>query len=123
MGNPHQTGLYNVAIGMPPLKLAPMVPLQLSRHAIQAAASDRYGHCNVPAALQTDAATLVELELGPTGMPVKGLFRLDNQDGLNDLLIVVNLDIASWGLVRTVWLNRKSDQHRTLDASRYRRIA
>lgn len=63
-----QRHLYNVAFGLPDVRLPPVITLRLSRHAERAAADDRYGACNVPSILAT-AGLLVELETDGMGRP------------------------------------------------------
>lgn len=104
----------DVYLPAPARSLSFAVMLRYSRHARDAAASDRYGSLPLPVALDTRHADLVEAEV-VNGQVVKALYRMP-LDARRDLCIVVH---PADGFVRTVWANLRSDAHRTLDATRY----
>lgn len=119
-------GLYHREIGFPknwidllPRNFRPFdVKLVYGSHARQEAMSDRYGSIELPNHLsfKDDAVKLFELEI-KDGVVVKMGVRMPH-DELNDIIVIFQ---PHDGFVRTVWLNRKDDKHKTLDASKYRK--
>jgi hypothetical protein len=91
------------------------VALSYSEHAREAAATDRYGHIELPETLALDNARLVEAYCDGQHRVVCGVWRLRYNEDL-DLCIVAN--VKGW-VVRTVWLNERGDTHATLDVSLY----
>lgn len=87
-----------------------------TRHAKQAAQNDRYGRIDLPKVLDTRRGKLIEAVV-EGGKVAKALYRLD-YDALHDLCMVVLPDSCK---VLTVWLNRKDDQHHTLNEEAYAR--
>lgn len=113
--------LYHYQIGFPNglERLRGIFTLSFSNHALRAAADDRYGRIQLPRVLNTDTALLVEAEATPRGKLVKAVYRV-RYDDVNDLVLVVNRSERGPGLfVRTVWLNRRVDAHKTLDRRKY----
>lgn len=107
--------LYHKDIGFPDYIKLPShtVDLQYSNHARQAAANDRYGVIKLPYSVNLATAELIEIELeGKT--PVKMLLRTKYSTQY-DLCIV----LAPGGVVKTVWLNDKTDTHTTLKKHLY----
>jgi hypothetical protein len=96
---------------------ARVLTLNYTYHARQAAQSDRYGAVDLPATLDTGAALLIEAEIDSGGALVKAVWRVRYDNEL-DLVLVV---IPASATVKTVWINRHNDTHRTLDKSRYAR--
>jgi len=88
--------------------------LRYSAHARQAATTDQYGHIDLPAVFDSRKAVLVEAEVEGQKV-VKAVYRQPYQ-GKQDLVLVINPEDR---LVRTVWINRHGDAHRTLDRSKY----
>lgn len=107
--------LYHYKIGFPKevVLIYGILNLKYSEHAKRESREDRYGAITLPDSLNTAAVKLIEAEVDG-GVMVKGVYRAALND-LNDLVLVVMRD----GFVRTVWKNRKNDQHRTLDRARY----
>jgi hypothetical protein len=87
--------------------------LTYSGHAQREARSDRYGLIELPARLEPKNAQLIEVET-VDGVVVKQLWR-QRLDDRRDLVMAVTNE----GTVKTVWVNLRSDKHRTLDASKY----
>lgn len=96
------------------LRLQFATMLRYTRHAIQAASDDRYGRIDLPKVFDSRNATLIEAVLS-NGKVVKTLWRQAYND-LLDLSLVLD---PNTGTVITAWLNRKDDQHATLDPSKY----
>lgn len=90
--------------------------LRYSQHAREAASDDRYGKIDLPKVFDSRKATLIEAVI-ESGRVVKALYRMD-YDNLHDLCMVIAM---RGDQVLTVWLNRKDDEHRTLDRSQYAR--
>lgn len=109
---------YHTDIYMPEeakrLEFATM--LRYSQHAKNAAKDDRYGQIDLPKVFDSRKATLIEAVV-ESGKVVKALYRMD-YDTLHDLCLVI---ATAHDRVLTVWLNRKDDEHHTLDRSQYAR--
>jgi len=107
--------LYHREIGFPKnVKLFTGVfNLSYSFHAKSAANSDIYGLMELPETLDVTTGTPVEIEV-ENGIVVKSVYRAGYDDEL-DMVIV----LKSNGFVKTVWFNKKSDKHNTLDHSKY----
>lgn len=116
-----QTGLFHKDIGLPisPNRIIFHAQLKYSNHALKAAQNDRYGKINLPETLNTklDNVTLIELET-KNGKPFKGVYRMPYNDK-HDIVIVLLYETR---LVKTVWLNSKTDAHKTLDVSKYTKL-
>lgn len=101
--------------------------LRYSRHAIDAASSDRYGSIQLePKIFVGSANQVVEVTIGRNGLPEKAVVRLASSAVGLDIILV--LMVPQWRgpdsaeiecFVKTVWFNRSTDKHRTLDRSRY----
>lgn len=88
--------------------------LKYSRHAIMAAQGDRYGKINLPKVIDSRNATLIEIEIKDSKV-TKAVFRTPHDDK-HDLSLAIVPEIA---LVKTVWLNRRDDEHSTLRKEKY----
>ena len=89
--------------------------LDYSPHALDAALDDRYGNIvNLPKSLDTSKAQVVEVEMQGS-KTTKVVYRIPYNEEY-DLIIVL---IPDRRFVKTVWLNKNSDLHNTLDASKY----
>ena len=120
---------YNIAaFGLPVLLLdavrklrAGALPLKYSRHAMSEALNDRYGVLPVsafPRAFIPGAGwTVVEVESNSAGQLVKFVIRRNVYYDPRSLVLVVLAD----GTVKTLWTNLASDQHKTLDSSKFSR--
>lgn len=102
-----------------PIPLPAKMQLRYTQHARDAAASDRYGAFQLP--LWLPALDAYPFEWNETDMRLT--IRLP-YDLRHDICLVLSLDTRNRGgedtaTVVTVWLNRTSDTHTTLDRSRY----
>lgn len=88
--------------------------LTLSYHAELAARTDRYGLIEIPEYFDAKHARLIEIEVDPVLGVTKRVFRQRYNDRF-DLVLVI---LANWK-VKTVWLNKRTDVHRTLNAAKY----
>ena len=110
--------LYHTEIGFPKNIQLPegVFNLSYSYHAKNASYDDRYGHMSLPNTLNVDNAKLIEIEVENNEV-VKGVYRTSYSDDL-DLIIVM---IPQTSFVKTVWFNKTTDTHTTLQAWKYRR--
>ncbi|MCC5610593.1 hypothetical protein LC612_28540 [Nostoc sp. CHAB 5834] len=109
--------LYHSDIHMPAAYRQPIYEgkLRYKEHAIIASKTDRYGSFILPDAFIAKNAVLIETEVdGVRLRAIKQVWR-QRLDASRDLVLVINWD----GSVRTVWLNLKTDEHRTLNRARY----
>ena len=115
--------LYHKDIGMPELAKqfhGKKFDLSFSHHAKMAAINDRYGVINKPPfSLTVTADNLIELELNSAMRPVKLVVRLD-YDKEFDIVLAIIPDFNR-ALVKTMWLNRKTDNHFTLNHAAYQK--
>lgn len=118
--------LYHSETGFPfKVNLPRAIPLVYSLHAQQAAKGDRYGHIALESTFSTLGATVIEVETDDqTGVPVKVVLRRE-YDSSKDVCVVIALNSQVQGrfMVKTVWLNLKTDTHKTLNKAAYRRVA
>lgn len=89
--------------------------LNLSRHAVEAAASDRYGQITLPVAITFGGKDIIEAEVLEGGRVTKIVVRLRYNAEFDCCYA-----IGEGGPLKTVWLNRADDTHSTLNRSRYR---
>jgi hypothetical protein len=89
--------------------------LRYGNHAKYEAAMDRYGVITLPLVLDTTKHKLIEIEV-ENDIVVKSVYRKNHKPGL-DITVVVMRD----GFVKTVWFNKTTDVHKTLDRSKYNR--
>lgn len=105
---------YNIQTGFPfHVELPSVIPLQITAHAQRAAQSDRYGQIDLPESITTAGTQLVEFETDNHSQITKIVLRKSYSVDLDVVFVVV-----SGGVLVTVWLNRKSDNHQTLQRNR-----
>ena len=112
--------LYHFQLGFPEtLKIKDQYTFNLaySKHALQAARTDRYGIMRLPESVIIPRNYIVEVESQDDVEADKIVFRIpyEYEEDL-DLCIVVITDTQ---FVKTVWFNKLTDVHTTLDKSRY----
>lgn len=108
--------LYHFELGFPSsaqMHFGQML-LEYSTHARTAAQNDRYGDISLPLSLDTHQATVIEIEMFGN-KTTKVLYRVP-YNAQHDLMIAL---IPDRRYVKTVWLNRKDDAHKTLEEWRY----
>lgn len=113
------TFLYHKEVRIPPelRNLAVFKgELRYGRHAQSEANLDRYGHIELPRQFDSASADLIEVEWDRIKKQVTKCVWRQALDAQRDLVIVVMPDS---GFVKTVWVNLKTDKHRTLDRSKY----
>lgn len=86
--------------------------LEYSQHAVDEAQSDRYGKVNLPTEIPGWFKLIESYVEG--GVVVKQLWR-GRVDTKRDLILVVLAD----GVVKTAWVNLRTDKHGTLHREKY----
>jgi hypothetical protein len=96
---------------------ARIIRLAWTKHALRALTNDRYGF--IPKFDHVDLSTKEVIEVGMTGRRVEKVVIRGDLDSINDLIyVLIPKGMDAW-IVKTVWINRKNDSHKTLDRSRY----
>ena len=128
-------GLYHVVVGIPQdlVSLLPeSIKVGFTRHARKALPDDRYWraattqpNCDVASILYKPVpvvrSEIIELEV-VNGRPVKVVLRRFFSNGFDAVLVIaINSLQAATGTVKTIWLNRAIDQHRSLRQGNYRK--
>ena len=118
-------GVYHTSIGFPKdfVKMLPKgfnprhIVLRYGRHAQIEAENDKNGRIRPPRVISFEwkDLELFEIEI-ENGVVVKMAVRIPH-DREHDVSIVFN---THNGFVRTIWLNKKSDVHKSLNMSKYR---
>lgn len=116
--------LYHFEIGLPEgfEKPEQRVSINYGRHARKEAFQDRYGRITLPSSIALGSFRVIEVGM-IDGKVSKILFR-GTLDETRDLCIVLipGADDKPW-FAKTCWINLKSDKHRTLDTTRYEKVA
>lgn len=114
-----QSKLYHYLTGFPgTVTLPAQLAVEYTQHAKRAAADDRYGAIPLRNVLDMRAAKVIEIErIGERTVKVVVRMPLDNQ---RDICYAIAL--GGIPTVKTVWINLKSDVHRTIDLSRYVKV-
>jgi hypothetical protein len=112
--------LYHYLIGFPPsLKIKEQYTFQLTygNHALRAARTDRYGDIELPERVVIPRNYIVEIETANNKDVDKIVFRIpyEYREDL-DLCLVV---IPQSSFCKTVWFNKSTDVHKTLDVKKY----
>jgi hypothetical protein len=111
--------LYHREVGMP--EFAKQLDgmkffLKPTRHAEEQCINDRYGTFQIPDVLRIKLSEV--FEIGAEFNRVVKVAVRKTYDEQHDISIVFNVHD---GRVRTAWLNKKTDTHRTLDRAKYKR--
>lgn len=110
--------LYHIEKGIPEevKKQMPkaVIELHYSRHAQEARINDRYGEVPEFKTIDPNNAQVVEAETDGWKLK-KVVYRIPYTETLDCCIVV----LTGINLVKTVWVNRKSDNHKTLDLSKY----
>lgn len=112
-------GLFHKEIGFPNVELPKGVYhlRRYSNHAIRASKDDRYGKVKtLPRLLNMAVCDLVEIEVTDSEV-TKAVVRFPYSPDLD--LIIVFMPTHPLNLVKTVWFNKKSDKHKTLQHWKY----
>lgn len=114
--------LYHAEIGLPQGFRMPTdrVSLVWTRHADRARVDDRY--CEIPRFATIPLASFTPIEVGvEAGRVAKLVVRGHYTSELDVVFVLIPNGSKPW-LVKTVWVNKRSDVHRTLDRSKYRSV-
>jgi hypothetical protein len=111
--------LYHKDIGFPddinlPQGFNPVMELSYGSHARKESMQDKYGEMKLPSRIDVRKGDTIEI--GVTGKTVTKMVIRFSYDSERDLIMVI---IPSSHFVKTVWFNLKTDQHKTLDRSKY----
>lgn len=112
-------GLYHKDIGFPKVALPTGIfhLKEYSNHALRAAKDDRYGEAKtLPKLLNMAVCDLVEIEVEDAEV-VKAVVRFPYSLDLD--LVIVFMPTHPLNKVKTVWFNKKSDKHKTLQHWKY----
>lgn len=111
--------LYHADIRLPDGFVLPARTIKLSwtKHAQRSLTNDRYGM--IPKFDHIDLSTKRVVEVGLEGRKVRKVVVRGDLDGINDIIYVLIPNGHQPWVVKTVWINRKTDSHKTLDRSRY----
>lgn len=111
--------LYHVDVYLPPTFIAPthIVAPKYSRHAQDAANTDRYGKMMLPKTVNLAKCQVVEIGI-ENGKVVKILVRGQYNSDLDLCMVFIPNSGREW-FVKTVWFNERTDDHRTLNISKY----
>ena len=116
--NPDKVYKYHAEIGFPKNITVPSKTyesLKYGPHATKEAMSDRYGMIvNLPTSFDPKDGYLFEIEV-LNNKVIKCAYRI-KYDETRDLIIVV---IPQSNVVKTVWINVRSDKHFTLNRELY----
>ena len=116
------TKLYHSEVFMPEEFKTPVFRgvLRYGPHSLKEATTDRYGEIPLPIEFHPEGARLIESEVRVIGINARVIKQLWRKplDETRDLVMA----ITDSGYVKTVWVNLRSDTHRTLNRSRYVRF-
>lgn len=118
-----KNGRYHKLLGLPAGAAqlwAGQLNLRWGYHAQKEADIDRYGKAEQFGSAEFQASDVVEVTM-ENGKPVWGVARFPYSDDL-DLVMVLGVPVNGEAFVKTVWFNKASDSHRTLDRSKYQRL-
>lgn len=111
--------LYHADIRLPEGFRLParIVGLEWGFHALNALRDDRYGE--IEKYDHIDLTTKSVIEVGVTGKRVEKVVIRGSLDADRDIVyVLIPKGYQPW-FVKTVWVNLKTDHHKTLDRSRY----
>jgi hypothetical protein len=111
--------LYHSEIRLPRGFVAPTGRVELSwtRHADSERTKDRYAE--IPKFKGLSLKRFSVVEVGMVGGTVSKIVFRGRLDDINDVVIVLIPNGNRPWTVKTAWINRKTDAHKTLDRSRY----
>ena len=101
--------LYHFKLGFPKGFISRIGRIQLdySRHAVDAAQSDRYGSLKLPTYIDTDKAICIEAEILDKSV-LKLVYRISYTNTLDLIVVVVPHGLGF--KVKTVWANLISEE-------------
>lgn len=113
--------LWHTEIRLPDQYVAPegKVALTYSAHAIAECTKDRNGTIRQFKCLTFKRFRTVEVETDGGSGPVTKILVRGQYDERNDIVMALVPQVDGTYFVKTVWLNRTTDTHKTLDRSKY----
>jgi hypothetical protein len=113
--------LWHSSIRLPAGFKAPThrVELNWTRHADSERTKDRYAE--IPKFKGLSLKRFAVVEVGTVAGTVSKIVFRGRLDDTNDVVIVLIPNGERPWTVKTAWINRRTDSHKTLDASRYMR--
>lgn len=111
--------LFHSDLGLPKGFVPPTARVEINygSHSRAEAMADRYGEIRLPKTLSLSRMKVIEVGV-EDGRVSKILFR-GRLDETRDLCIVLIPNGNKPWRCKTVWINLNTDQHKTLDKSRY----
>lgn len=91
--------------------------LEYTGHAKRAGHTDRYGFVTLPDSVDLSKAYIFEAEEKEKGKISKFAFRLSTRPEFDTVFVAMPENGSL--IIKTVWINVKSDNHATLDKSKY----
>lgn len=113
--------VYHADVGFPPNIIEPsVIRLRYTQHAKEQAIADRYGDMTrkLPVLVHTKATQVVEKGVSQEDEVVYLLLRFPVSETLDLCLATHKKPNGKWD-VATVWANKATDQHFTLNKARY----
>ena len=108
-------GLYHKLVFLPKInKIDADYPCVYTKHARESALTDKYGLIILPKTYNIAKSDIIELEIKNNDIN-KLVIRIGYNDKY-DLILVISFYT---GMIKTVWLNKKDDNHYTLDKNKY----
>ena len=108
-------GLYHKLVFLPKInKIDADYPCVYTQHARESALTDKYGLIILPKTYNIAKSDIIELEIKNNDIN-KLVIRIGYNDKY-DLILVISFYT---GMIKTVWLNKKDDNHYTLDKNKY----
>src|ERR1700690_1486896 len=107
--------LYHFEIGFPSWFKAPTATVkpEYGSHSRKEALTDRYGNITLPETMDLGQSKVIGL--GVEGNKVVKMVVRGQLDSTRDICVV----LTNTGFVKTVWVNLRSDTHKTLDRTKY----
>ena len=113
--------LFHKNVGIPPKYLdffhGRSYDLITSNHALHAAKDDRYGVIIIPTRLTIIREEIIEIEIN--GCVVNKVVVRHHYNAKLDIVLVIIPRQNKTALIKTVWANRITDNHSTLNKRRY----
>lgn len=115
--------LYHFEVGFPKDFERPeqRVKVNYGPHARREAFQDRYGAIKLPSFLTLRRFQVIEI--GMVGESVSKILFRGTLDDKRDLCIVLIPNGNKPWRAKTVWVNLRTDKHKTLNVSRYEKVA
>ena len=112
-----RNGTYNKSVYMPKIKTPRgNIEVKVTKHAVKAALTDSYGKIKLPTKINFNNYSVIEYTI-LRGMVNKYVLRKRHDENC-DIVLVVLVENGEY-ILKTTWLNRRDDKHRTLNSRNY----